>query len=559
MTQPDARSPARPFARWACVAGTVASLLLATGCATTQAPAPEAPAAEWLDAPGATDVGMAPAPPSPPPVIDTPAQAPRLAGEVAPVDPLRPDVAVNLDEAAEAVARLSLWDRVRSGFAMEDLDTDLVRNREQWYASRPDYVERMTTRGGRYLFHIVEEVERRGLPTELALLPFIESAFNPQALSSASASGIWQFMPATGRYFDLKQNLFRDDRRDVLASTRAALDYLQKLHQMFGDWHLALAAYNWGEGSVQRAIARNQRQGLPTDYLSLRMPSETRYYVPKLQAVKNIIADPAAFGLSLPSTENHPYFLAVPIDRDMDVEVAARFANLKVDEFRALNPQMNKPVILAAGTPQILMPYDNAGEFVRQLRAHEGPLASWTAWVATRTMRPADAAKELGMPEATLREVNRIPPRMLIRAGSTLLVPRTARHNDVSDHLANNATMAFAPDAPAQRRVTFKARPRESVSTVARRYGLRADRVAAWNKVSTSANFKAGQTVIVYLARTAAPTARKNAAAPRAQVRRNTAVKPTSTRPAAAASKAAPSARKAAPQSRRTPARPAAR
>ena len=184
-----------------------------------------------------------------------------------------------------------------------------MRDREQWYATRPDYVQRMTERGSRYLFHIVEEVERRGLPTELALLPFIESAFNPQAMSSAKASGMWQFIPSTGKHFELTQNIFRDDRRDVLASTRAALDYLEKLHGMFGDWHLALAAYNWGEGSVQRAIARNEREGLPTDYLSLRMPLETQHYVPKLQAVKNIIARPQQFGLALPPLENHPYFL----------------------------------------------------------------------------------------------------------------------------------------------------------------------------------------------------------------------------------------------------------
>ena len=175
-----------------------------------------------------------------------------------------------------------LWDRIRRGFAMPDLQNELVTDREQWYASRPDYMQRMTERSSKYLFHIVEELERRQMPTELALLPYIESAFNPQAVSSAKAAGMWQFMPATGKYFDLKQNVFRDDRRDVLASTRAALDYLQKLYGMFGDWHLALAAYNWGEGSVGRAIAKNQKAGLGTSYSDLNMPAETRLYVPKL-------------------------------------------------------------------------------------------------------------------------------------------------------------------------------------------------------------------------------------------------------------------------------------
>ncbi len=220
--------------------------------------------------------------------------------------------------------RSDLWQRVRDGYALPALDGELVQKWEQWYASRPDYVQRMTERGSRYLFYIVEEVERRGMPGELALLPFIESAFNPQAVSSARASGMWQFMPATGKDFDLRQNLFRDDRRDVLASTRAALDYLQRLHTQFGDWHLALAAYNWGQGNVQRAIDRNRRAGLAADYLSLRMPDETRNYVPKLQAVMNIVARPQTFGLSLPPLENHPYFLSVLIERDIDVVLAAR-------------------------------------------------------------------------------------------------------------------------------------------------------------------------------------------------------------------------------------------
>lgn len=414
------------------------------------------------------------------------------------IDPLQPEVRIDPNGNDE---RIDLWTRVRQGFALPDLEGSLVRAQEQWYATRPDYVQRMTERGARYLFHIVQEVERRGMPTELALLPFIESAFNPEAMSSARASGMWQFMPATGKVFALKQNVFRDDRRDVLASTRAALDYLEKLYGMFGDWHLALAAYNWGEGSVGRAIAKNRAARKATDYSSLKMPNETRHYVPKFQAVKNIIARPEAFGLVLPELENHPYFLSVPIDRDIDVDVAARLAGLSVDDFRALNPQMNKPVILAAGTPQVLLPYDNANRFVQELPEYPGQLATWTAWVAPKTLKPADAAHQVGMEEAQLRELNRIPPHMLIQAGSTLLVPRVgADSEDVSEHLADNGTITLAPDGTQLRRVVLRAGRRESVASVARRYRVTQESVAQWNLVDVGSGFRAGQRVTVFVA-----------------------------------------------------------
>ena len=487
--------------------------LLLAACATTgdlgssTSPAPTATAAAAAPA-------SSPAPDTAASAALAAASAPaaeEAASAPVPVDPLRPEVRLDLDDRA---AQTDLWARVRRGFAMPDLDGDRVRDREQWYATRPDYVQRMTERGGRYLFHIVEELERRDMPTELALLPFIESAFNPQAISSAKASGMWQFMSATGKDFSLKQNVFRDDRRDVLASTRAALDYLQKLHGMFGDWHLALAAYNWGEGSVQRAIARNQRLGLPTDYASLKMPNETAYYVPKLQAVKNIVARPADFGLSLPELRNHPYFLSVPIERDMDVAVAVKIAGMPLEEFQTLNPQMNKPVILAAGTSQILLPYDNANQFVRQLPLHRGPLASWTAWQVPKTMRPTEAARQVGMSEAQLREVNRIPLRMLVKAGSTLLVPRGEhRQADVSVEVADNATMALAPEAPALRKLSLKAGRKDSVASVAKRYRVNAAQVAQWNGVAQGASFAPGQTIVMYVGGKAARSKTANAAA----------------------------------------------
>ena len=416
--------------------------------------------------------------------------------------------------------RSDLWERVRQGFAMPDLESDLVKRWEQWYATRPDYVQRMTERGGRYLFHVVEEVHKRGLPMELALLPFIESAFNPQALSVASASGMWQFMPATGLQYELKQNLFRDDRRDVLASTRAALDYLQMLHRMFDDWHLALAAYNWGQGNVQRALERNRRARQDLVYTALRMPDETRNYVPKLQAVKNIVMTPGAFGLTLPKLENHPFFLTVNIDRDMDAELVARLAGLSMDEFQALNPQLNKPVLLAAGTPQVLLPYDSANQFVRAMGLHSGPWASWTAWVAPRTMRPAEAAKLVGLSEARLRELNKIPEGMVIKAGSALIVPRSHDHTqDVTEQLADQARIQLAPDGQRTVRRTVKAHPHgESLAAFARRHGHSVTDLAQWNKLSAQAMLRPGQalTVMSVVQASAGQPRRGKAAAPAA-------------------------------------------
>ncbi len=452
------------------------------------------------------------------PVVDiipsataTPTLTPSLNAR--PIEPLPPTLAAEPDNLlsiglAEIYARpvaslqtpIDLWERIRRGFAMPDLKNDLVRDREQWYSIRPDYLFRMAERSHKYMFHIVEELERRNMPGELALLPFVESAFDPQAVSSAKAAGMWQFMPATGKQYALKQNAFRDDRRDVLASTRAALDYLQKLYELFGDWHLALAAYNWGEGSVGRAILKNQQAGQPSRYVDLAMPMETRFYVPKLQAIKNIVANPQAFGTQLPSIQNHPFFQTVDIKRDIDVALAAKLAGVSVSDFKALNPSASRPVILAAGTPQILLPWDNAQIFQDNLAAFAGGrLASWTVWMAPTNMRPADAAKRVGMSESELRNINSIPPRMLIRAGSSLLVPRSSSlSTDVAERVADQGQLSLSPEQ-VLKRSAVKAVKGETVASLAKRYRVSPAAIAEWNKVSASATFKAGQSVVLYL------------------------------------------------------------
>ena len=415
---------------------------------------------------------------------------------------LRPITAANI--GSQPVAQLTppadLWERMRLGFSMPDLESDIVSDREQWYTARPDYILRMTERSRKYLFYIVEELERRNMPTELALLPFVESAFNPQAVSSAKAAGMWQFMPATGKSFSLKQTAFRDDRRDVQASTRAALDYMQKLYGMFGDWQLVLAAYNWGEGSVGRALAKNQRAGLGLSYSELSMPNETRYYVPKLQALKNIISNPDAFNSRLPNIGNHPYFQTVDLKQDIDVALAAKLAEVPLEDFKALNPAASQSVIFASGTPQILLPWDNVATFQNNLEAYSGSgLASWTVWQAPSTLKTAEAARRVGMSESELRSANNIPAGMLIKAGSSLLVKRSSHvDTDVTLHLANNGQLSLTPDI-VLKRTLLKAGKKDSVASLAERHRVSAASLAEWNKVNVSAAFKAGQQVILYL------------------------------------------------------------
>ncbi|MBY0269318.1 MAG: transglycosylase SLT domain-containing protein [Burkholderiales bacterium] len=319
-----------------------------------------------------------------------------------------------------------VWERIRNGYAMQPMDNDLVRQWENFYSTKPEYFARMVDRSSHYLFHIIEEIERRKMPAEVALLPMIESAYNPQAYSKAHASGLWQFIPSTGKHYGLRQNWWYDGRRDVIAATGAALDYLQKLHAQFGDWELALASYNWGEGAVARAVARNQAKGLPGDYASLTMPAETRNYLPKLIAVKNIIADPARFGVKLASVPNQPYFEVVTVKRHIDVKLAAKFAEMPLDEFKFLNPAHNKQVIKAGSSETIVLPRDKVAIFNANFDNHDKPLVSWQAHTVKAGEKPEKIAAKYGMSVAELKQVNDIGGKNKFQPGQSLLVQATA-------------------------------------------------------------------------------------------------------------------------------------
>jgi membrane-bound lytic murein transglycosylase D len=371
-----------------------------------------------------------------------------------------------------------LWQRIRQGFAIPDIEGPLVREKMAYYAARPDYLQRVFDRSRLYLYHIVEELEKRGMPTELALLPMVESAFNPMAYSRAHASGLWQFIPGTGKRFELQQNWWYDGRRDIVDSTNAALDYLAYLYELHGDWQLALASYNWGENGVARAIARNRAAGKPTDYAHLSMPLETRHYLPKLQALKNIILNPQPLGIALEPIPNQPYFATYTKLRDIDVQLAAQLAEMPVDEFIALNPGFSRPLIRASVTPRIVLPADKIDVFHENLeKLDEQSLVSWKSYTPRRGESFESIAKKYGMTVGQLKEVNGIAPRTRMPP-SLLVVP-------VSSHAAadmQKLPIMYAPPIPiTYRRIYHTVKAGETLASIGRRYGLALEDMKRWN------------------------------------------------------------------------------
>lgn len=395
-------------------------------------------------------------------------------------------------EPAETALRVAvhepvdLWQRIRAGFVMKPLASRLVAKHEAWYRSRPDYLKRVVERSRRYLYFIVEEVERRGMPTEIALLPIVESAYNPTAYSRAHASGLWQFIPATGRKYGLKDDFWYDGRRDVIAATSAALDYLQDLYGMFNDWELALAAYNWGEGAMSRAILRNQARGRPADYLSLPMPSETRNYLPKLMAVKNIIADPAAHGVDLETVPNEPYFVTVATRMRIDTSLAARLAESSLEEFTSLNAAHTRPVVSASENRPLLLPRHKLAAFERNLANHDAPLVSWKTHTLKRGESLDKVAVAYRISVADLKHVNDITGRKRVRPGDTLLVP--ARN-------AGSIRQASAPAGKPALNVTLRrasaaashrVHQGDTLFNIGQRYGVSVEDLKHWNRIDSS-------------------------------------------------------------------------
>jgi membrane-bound lytic murein transglycosylase D len=397
------------------------------------------------------------------------------------------------------VRHADLWERLRAGFGfeLEERDRAALADDLDWWRERPDHLERTAERAYRYLHFIVTEIERRGLPTELALIPFLESGFEPFARSPARAVGLWQFMPSTGRAFGLRQGWWYDGRRDVVAATRAALDYLEKLHADFdGDWLLAVAAYNAGEGNLQRAIRRNRERGDPIDFWSLELPGETRGYVPRLLAIAAVAAQPEAFGLALPRIPDDAYFKKVELPRQIDLAVAADIAGVDLDELYRLNAGYHRWATDPEGPHRLLVPATVAHDFGRRLAAL--PADQWMQWehhqvAAGETL--AEIAQRYRTTTAALSQANGLRGSTL-STGARVKVPAGPREApDVTPEI-RRALHAFAP--PAGERTTYVVRPGDSLWRIAQRHQLRVRDLASWNRMTPGATLRPGQRLTLW-------------------------------------------------------------
>jgi len=392
-----------------------------------------------------------------------------------------------------------LWERVRAGMALPDRDHPRVQADLDWYARHPAYLDRVAERANYYLYHILEQVEARGIPTEIALLPVVESAFNAFAYSHGRASGIWQFIPATGARYGLKQNWWYDGRRDILASTQAALNLLQDLHEMFGgDWLLALAAYNSGAGTVSRAIRRNEKRGKPTDFWSLDLPHETRGYVPKLLAISSIVLEPQVHGVDLMPIPDEPYFARIDIPTQLDLAKAAELADIDINEVYLLNPGFNQWATDPQGPYYLLVPMDNAIDFIDRLTALAAD--EYVRWVRHK-VRSGETlgtiADRYNTSVGTLQRVNRINGHV-IRADHHLLIPVASRAPQTYRLSAEQRQRAIQNTPRGGSKVVHIVRSGDTLWELSRKHGVSHRQLAKWNGMAPRDPLMPGQRLVIW-------------------------------------------------------------
>ncbi|WP_246480483.1 LysM peptidoglycan-binding domain-containing protein [Motiliproteus sediminis] len=433
------------------------------------------------------------------------ALASALIDQVQPAAPIdHPSVEVTSPaEPVEQPAPADLWQLTRDNFRLDhNIDDRRVTAQVNWYAGHPRYLDRVAQRAERYYYHVLHQVLERGLPAELALLPIVESAFDPFAYSHGRAAGPWQFIPSTGKHFGLKQTWWYDGRRDVIASTEAALDYLTQLNQRFdGDWLLALAAYNAGGGNVSKAIRKNKKRGKPTDFWNLDLPRETSAYVPKLIALAKLIDDPAAYQLSFRSLPNEPYFAAIDVGSQIDLAKAAELAELEIDELYLLNPGFNQWATDPKGPHRLLVPVANADIFEAALA--EYPPEKRVTWKRYK-VKSGDSlitiAKKHHTTPDTLRSANSIRGNM-IRAGQVLLIP-TASESATVYAYSKGQRQAKKNERIALRsgkqKLDYYVRPGDSFWKIAREYGVGVRELASWNQMAPGDPLRVGRKLVVW-------------------------------------------------------------
>jgi membrane-bound lytic murein transglycosylase D len=431
-------------------------LLLLAACAHQPARAPVAAAPVAIAAAAVTDtpaVSSTPEPTGAPAIADAssvsaaPTEQPGAAGAAADsaTAPDSADLPGPPADSLVTIKQTELFARLRAGFVLDDVDEPAVASQVNWFANHPDFLERTWGRAGLWLYYIVGQLEQRKMPVELALLPVIESAFEPYAYSRARAAGLWQFISDTGRRFGLKQDWWYDGRRDPIEATRAALDYLQALHDEFdGDWLLAIAAYNCGELTVSRAIERNQRLGRPTDFWHLKLPTETHGYVPELLAMRRLVLNPERYGLEFSRIPDEPYFVAIATGGQIDLQVVADIAGISVEDLYELNPAFHRWATDPTGPYRLLVPSD-AAEGLQETILHLTPEQRMRVdhYTVRRGDTIATIARQFATKPEVIRELNDLGDSDLPVVDGNLRVP--ALHIQLPEKVARAAMLVDSP------------------------------------------------------------------------------------------------------------------
>ena len=405
----------------------------------------------------------------------------------------------------------NLWDRMRSNMKMErDITQPRVVAQLNWYKKHPRYFKRVSERASRYMYHVVVELEKRDLPAELALLPIVESAYDPFAYSHGRASGLWQFIPSTGKHFKLKQDWWYDGRRDIVASTDAALTYLTQLNKRFdGDWLLALAAYNAGGGNVSKAIRKNKKKKRSTDFWSLELPRETQAYSPKMVALAELLMHPEKYDFEWPHVPNQPHFKSIKIDSQIDLAQAADLADIEIDELYRLNPAFNQWATHPDGPHRILVPVDKAESFQENLAGLDDKhRVHWKRYKIRSGDSLITIAKKFQTTPQVVREVNNIRKNM-IRAGDTLLIPTSSRDMDEYTMSAIQRLHKRQSRSPSNSRhkSNYYVRSGDSFWTISRKFGVGVRELAKWNHMAPTDPLKINQKLVVW---TKKPKVQKN-------------------------------------------------